>query len=156
MNDENASATDREIVLTREFDAPRAVVFEAWTKAEHVAKWWDPTGVPLSSCEIDLRPNGAFRWVNRAHGEHHVFAGRYREITPPERLVFEVDFFPTSPAPVTTLSFVEHGGKTTLTLTIRCASPEDRAAMLQMGIDVGTGMTLQNLSEYLGTMELVN
>jgi uncharacterized protein YndB with AHSA1/START domain len=59
--------TDHEIVLTRIFDAPRAVVFEAWTKAEHVANWWDPSGVPLSVCEIDLWPNGAFRWVNRVH-----------------------------------------------------------------------------------------
>lgn len=57
---------DRQIVITRLFDAPRALVFEAWTKAEHVARWWDPSGVPLAVCEIDLRPNGAFRWVNRA------------------------------------------------------------------------------------------
>ena len=73
---------DRQIVMTRLFDAPRAVVFEAWTKAEHVTHWWDPSGVPLAVCEIDLRPNGAFRWVNRAPdgGEGHSFSGIYREI----------------------------------------------------------------------------
>lgn len=156
MNEVNASGADREIVLTREFEAPRAVVFEAWTKSEHVSKWWDPSGIPLSACEIDLRPNGAFRWVNSAHGEDHVFAGQYREITPPERLVFSVDFFPGEPAPITTLLFAETGGKTTLTMTITCPSHEVREAMLQMGIDVGTGITLQKLSEYLGTIELVD
>jgi uncharacterized protein YndB with AHSA1/START domain len=65
-----ATPTDREIVITRIFDAPRAVVFEARTNAEHVAHWWDPSGMPLAICEIDLRPNGAFRWVHRApHGD---------------------------------------------------------------------------------------
>ena len=51
---------DSQIVVTRLFDAPRALVFEAWTKAEHVVHWWDPSGTPLAVCEIDLRPNGAF------------------------------------------------------------------------------------------------
>jgi uncharacterized protein YndB with AHSA1/START domain len=67
------------------------VVFEAWTKAEHVAHWWDPSGLPLAVCEIDLRPNGAFRCVNRGpKGEGHSFTGIYREIAAPERLVFTV------------------------------------------------------------------
>ena len=57
--------SDREIVITRAFDAPRTVVFDAWTKAEHVAEWWDPSRTPLAVCEIDLRPNGAFRFVNQ-------------------------------------------------------------------------------------------
>src|SRR3954471_6577260 len=58
--------SDREIVITRSFDAPRALVFEAWTRPEHVAQWWDPSGAPLAACEIDLRPNGAFRFVNQS------------------------------------------------------------------------------------------
>jgi uncharacterized protein YndB with AHSA1/START domain len=141
--------TDREIVLTRIFDAPRAAVFEAWTKAEHVKHWWDPSGVPLSACEIDLRPNGAFRWVNSAHDGEHAFTGTYREITPPERLVFTVKIFPSRPDPLTTLVFSEDRGKTKLTMTIECKSIEDRDALLQMRIDVGTGRTLENLAEYL-------
>lgn len=143
------TTTDHVIVLTREFDAPRHVVFEAWTKAEHVRQWWDPTGVPLSACEIDFRPKGSFRWVNSAHGEEHVFAGMYQEISAPERLVFSVDLFPSRPSPVTTLEFNDAGEKTKLTMTIRCESEEDRDAMLQMRIDVGTGLTLQKLAEYL-------
>lgn len=146
--------TDLEILLTRTFDAPRAAVFEAWTKAEHVKHWWDPSGVPLSACEIDLRPNGAFRWVNSAHGAEHTFAGTYLEIAPPERLVFTVKVFPSRPDPLTTLLLSEDGSKTKLTMKIECNSIEDRDSLLQMRIDVGTGRTLENLAEYLDRVDL--
>jgi uncharacterized protein YndB with AHSA1/START domain len=148
--------SDCEILLTRIFDAPRAAVFEAWTKPEHVKHWWDPSGVPLYACEIDLRPNGAFRWVNRAHGEEHSFAGTYREIAAPERLVFTVKIFPSRPDPLATLLFSEEGNKTKLTMRIECNSIEDRDALLQMRMDVGTGRTLQNLAEYLGRVDLAD
>jgi uncharacterized protein YndB with AHSA1/START domain len=77
---------------------PRAVVFEAWTNAEHVRHWWDPSGAPLSVCEIDLRPNGVFRWVNRgANGVDYRFMGTYREIVVPERQVFTARTFSVQP-----------------------------------------------------------
>jgi uncharacterized protein YndB with AHSA1/START domain len=136
--------TDRQIVMTRTFDAPRALVFEAWTKAEHVARWWDPSGVPLSVCEIDLRPGGAFRFINTVNGMESPFTGTYREIVPPERLVFG-----SSPESMATLIFSESSGKTTLKITIECASKEDRDAMLQMRVDAGTARTLENLAAYL-------
>jgi uncharacterized protein YndB with AHSA1/START domain len=143
--------TDREIVITRIFDAPRAVVFEAWTTAEHVAQWWDPSGKPLAVCEIDLRPDGAFRWIHRAPdgGEGHSFTGIYREIAPPEKLVFTVRLFPSSPEPVGTLVFTEDGKKTKLTMTIECMTKKDRDSLLQMRIDAGTAQTLENLAAYL-------
>ena len=142
--------TDREIVMTRVFDAPRSIVFEAWTKAEHVAHWWDPSGVPLAVCEIDLRPNGAFRWVHGGSGGGaYSFTGTYREITPPERLVFATRMFPSSPESVATLVFTEERGKTKLTMTIECHSIEDRDALLKMRVDAGTARTLENLAEYL-------
>lgn len=141
--------TDRELVMTHTFDAPPSVVFDAWTNAEHVRHWWDPSGVPLNACEIDLRPNGIFRWVNTAHGGGHVFTGIYHEISRPERLVFAVKSFPSRPDPLTTLTFVEDNGKTKFTMRIQCDSKEDRDALLQMRIDVGTGMTLGNLANYL-------
>jgi uncharacterized protein YndB with AHSA1/START domain len=138
-------------VVTRLFDAPRAVVFEAWTKAEHVTQWWDPSGLPLAICEIDLRPNGAFRWVNRAPGggEGHTFSGIYREIAPPEKLVFTS---PSSPEQGATLVFTEEGKQTKLTLTMECATRKDRDALLQMRVDAGTAQTLENLAAYLPTM----
>ena len=143
--------TDREIVITRIFDAPRAVVFEAWTTAEHVAQWWDPSGKPLAVCEIDLRPHGAFRWIHRAPdgGEGHSFTGIYREIAPPEKLVFTVRLFPSCPEPVGTLVFTEDGKKTKLTMTIECMTKKDRDSLLQMRIDAGTAQTLENLAAYL-------
>ncbi len=137
--------TDRQIVVTRVFDAPRALVFEAWTRAEHVRQWWDPSGVPLAVCEIDLRPNGAFRWVNRAPdgGEGHSFSGTYREIAPPEQLVF------AGLGGMATLVFTGDGKKTKLTMTIECATREGRDALLQMRVDAGTARTLENLAAYL-------
>jgi len=143
---------DRQIVVTRSFDAPRALVFDAWTRAEHVAQWWDPSGVPLAVCEIDLRPNGAFRWVNRSPGggEGHTFTGIYREIVPPERLAFSS---PSSPEQVSTIVFTAEGKKTKLTLTIQCASKEERDALLQMRVDAGTARTLENLAAYLPSMK---
>ena len=141
------------IVMTRTFDAPRASVFKAWTTAEHVARWWDPSGAPLSVCEIDLRPGGAFRWVNRGpNGQGHAFAGTYREIAAPERLVFTARSRPSGPDSLATLTFIEEAGKTTLTMTIECESVEDRDAMLEMRVDAGTARTLDNLAEYLCTV----
>ena len=146
--------SEREIVIERVFDAPRTLVFEAWTKAEHVSHWWDPSGTPLAVCEIDLRPNGAFRFVNGGpDGAKYPFTGLYREITPPARLVFG-----STPSPVsngesmTTLVFSEHDGKTTLTITIQCQSRTERDALLQMRVDEGTAQTLNNLDEYLKTI----
>jgi uncharacterized protein YndB with AHSA1/START domain len=147
-----ATPSDREMVITRTFDAPRTVVFDAWTKPEHVAQWWDPSRTPLAICEIDLRPDGAFRFVHQgAAGSAHSFTGVYREIAPPERLVF------TTPSPsgaklVGTLVFGEREGGTALTMTITCASAADRDALLKMRVDVGTVRTLENLEEYLRTI----
>lgn len=139
-----ATPTDRQIVMMRTFDAPRDLVFEAWTKPEHVSQWWDPSGVPLSVCEIDLRPNGSFRWVNIVNGVEFPFTGTYREIVPPERLVFS-----SNPDSAATLIFSESNGKTTLKITIECKSKEERDAMLQMRVDAGTARTLENLAAYL-------
>jgi uncharacterized protein YndB with AHSA1/START domain len=142
--------SEREIVITRSFAAPPAIVFEAWTRAEHVTHWWDPSRVPLAACEIDLRPGGAFRFVHaRQGGPGHAFAGVYREIVPPSRLVF------TTPAPsgtdsTGTLVFTAHADMTLLTMTIACASRADRDALLAMRVDVGTTRSLENLADYLG------
>jgi uncharacterized protein YndB with AHSA1/START domain len=101
-------------VITRVFDAPRRLVFEAWTRPEHLMRWWGPRDLTLSRCEVDLRPGGAWRFVLRAlDGNEYGFGGEYREILPPERLVytFRFDGAPGAEA-VETLSFVEKDGKT--------------------------------------------
>jgi uncharacterized protein YndB with AHSA1/START domain len=145
--------SDREIVITRDFDAPRTLVFEAWTRPEHVAQWWDPDGAPLAICEIDLRPHGAFRFVHQGPaGTAHPFTGTYREIAPPERLVFVTRVSPSGAETVGTLVFSEHQGKTRLTMTMECPSQEHRDALLKMRVDAGTMRTLEQLEHHLSTI----
>src|SRR5512145_922942 len=80
--------SDREILITRVFDAPRRLVFEAISKPEHVARWWGPRCMTMLSCEMDFRPGGAWRFVSRGpDGNEYGFRGVYREIEPPERIV---------------------------------------------------------------------
>ena len=113
--------SDREIRMTRLFDAPRQLVFEAMTKPEHVRQWWGRLGdgysVPV--CEIDLRPGGKWRFVNRhPHGEAE-FYGEYREIAPADRVVFTEIYAPFPDAgSVVTAVFTEEDGKTRLTATV--------------------------------------
>ena len=141
---------DREthaIVLTRIFSAPREQVFEAWTRPEHVTCWWDPTGRPLAECEIDLRPGGAFRFVNQQSAGAHQFAGVYREIAPPDYLVFE------AMGAIGRVVLEEIGEKTRLTVRIECGSAAHLEQYLKMGIDSGTAKTLDNLVAYVGAMQ---
>jgi uncharacterized protein YndB with AHSA1/START domain len=134
------------IILTRVLAAPCEQVFEAWTRPEHVACWWDPSGEPLAECEIDLRPGGAFRFVNRHPPGTHQFAGVYREIAPPRHLIFE------AMGAIGRVILDETGGKTFLTVRIECGSAERFEQYLKMGIDTGTAKTLDNLVAYVGAM----
>lgn len=143
-------ATDREIVITRSFNAPAETVFDAWTNPEHVSRWWDPSRRPLARCEIDLRSGGTFRFEHQksASGPGHAFTGVYREIERPTRLVFATPS-PSGGESLGTLEFRERGAVTTLVMTIACASKADRDALLQMGVDTGTVRSLENLNDFL-------
>jgi uncharacterized protein YndB with AHSA1/START domain len=129
------------IRLTRVFDAPRAEIFQAWTRPEHVTCWWDAAGEPLTACEIDLRPGGAFRFVTKGHPDMP-FAGTYREIAPPDRLVFEAI------GATGRVILRDVAGKTHMTVEIECRSAEQLDQYLKMGVDVGTSQTLDNLVEF--------
>jgi uncharacterized protein YndB with AHSA1/START domain len=135
------------IMLTHILAAPRAQVFEAWTQPEHVRCWWDPAGHPLAECEIDLRPGGAFRFVNRHSPEAYEFAGIYREIAPPDHLIFE------AMGAIGRVILEEIGDKTHLTVRIECGSASQLERYLKMGIDAGTAKTLDNLVAYIGASE---
>src|SRR5580700_488268 len=105
-----------ELVMTRVFDAPRRLVFEAWTKAEHVSRWFAPRPLTLPRCELDFRPGGVFRFFMRApDGTEYPFEGAFREIVAPERIVFTGKIHEGNDS-VTTVTFAEHDGKTTLTM----------------------------------------
>jgi uncharacterized protein YndB with AHSA1/START domain len=131
------------IVLTRKFAAPRERVFEAWTRPEHVRCWWDPAGRPLTVCEIDLRPGGTFRFVSRHAADAYEFTGVYREIVPPNRLVFE------AMGAIGRVTLEEIAGKTHLTVRIECGSAVQLKQYLEMGVDAGTAKTLDNLVSYV-------
>lgn len=148
--------SDREIRLTRLFDAPRHLVFEAMTKPEHVRRWWGRLGegysVPV--CEIDLRPGGAWRFVNRHPNGEAAFYGVYREITPPERLVFTEIFeaFPDTESVVTAV-FSEEGGKTRLTATVIYPSVEVRDGVMQSGMAKGAAISYDRLEEVVAELK---
>jgi uncharacterized protein YndB with AHSA1/START domain len=116
-----ATAAERELVITRVIDAPRALVFKAWTQPEQVARWWGPKGYTTISCQMDIRPGGAYRVCMRSpQGVDHWKQGVYREIAPPERIVFTFAWEDAKGKPghelLTTVTFVEQDGKTKLTL----------------------------------------
>jgi uncharacterized protein YndB with AHSA1/START domain len=142
--------SDREIVMTRLFDAPRDLVFEAHTSCEHMSNWWGPRKYEIADCDVDFRPGGAWRIVHRAEGEEHVFSGEFREIVPPERIVWTFEW---GGAPghgsVETLVLDEHDGKTTLTATSVWGTVEDRDGMVQSGMEEGAAETYDRLDEYL-------
>jgi uncharacterized protein YndB with AHSA1/START domain len=146
--------SELEVELTRVFDAPRQLVFEAHSKPEHMKRWWGPRGTTMVGCEMDFRPGGRYRFVLRKEkGQEYAFRGEYREIVPPERLVqtFEFEGMPGSVA-VETLTFTERDGKTTLTTTSRMDSIEARDAMLQSGMEAGAAETYDRLEELLAVL----
>jgi uncharacterized protein YndB with AHSA1/START domain len=148
--------SDREIVLTRLFDAPRRVVFDAMTKPEHVTRWWGclSDGYSMPVCEIDLRPGGAWRFVSRHPKGEAAFHGVYREVAPPERLVFTeiYDPFPDAESVVTSV-FTEEDGKTRLTVTCLYPSVEVRDIVLKTGMARGAGISYDRLEDVVRELQ---
>lgn len=148
--------SDREIVMTRVFNAPRRLVFDAHSKPEHVSRWWGLRGSTLSVCEMDFRPGGAWRYVVRgADGTENPFKGVFREIVPPERIVwtFIYDVEPYSVhETIETTAFTEQDGRTTLTTTSLFPSVEVRDGIVAMGLEEGSRETMDRLAEHLQSM----
>jgi len=121
-NNVATGSSDLELVIERIFDAPRELVWKAWTEPEHLAQWWGPRGFTLPSCKVELRPGGAYRFHMRGpDGDDHWSQGVFREVVAPERIVMagswaDADGNPTRPASVTTVTLEDHDGKTRLTL----------------------------------------
>jgi uncharacterized protein YndB with AHSA1/START domain len=147
---------DREIVMTRVFDAPRRLVFDACTKPELVKRWLlGPDGWSMPVCEIDLRVGGKYRYVWRRDrdGTDMGMGGVYREIVAPERIVatevFDDPWYPGEA--VGTLVLVEQGGKTTLTQTMLYESRETRDAVLKSPMESGVAASYDRLAELLAS-----
>ncbi|HEX3367653.1 SRPBCC family protein [Phenylobacterium sp.] len=153
---DNRTTTERkselELVITRTFNGPARIVFEAWTKPELMKLWWAPRsmGVPLRSCEMDVRVGGGYRleFGNDA-ATSWAFFGKYIEVTPPSRLVWTND--ESEDAPVTTVTFDEQGGKTLLVLHELYPS---KAALDEAiaGMPEGTSEQFEQLDELLATL----
>jgi uncharacterized protein YndB with AHSA1/START domain len=147
--------SDREIVLTRLVDAPRHLVFEAMSKPEHIRRWWGGLGggysVPV--CEVDLRPGGKWRFVNRHPKGEAAFHGVYREIAPPEKVVFTEIFedFPDAESVVTAV-LTEENGKTRLTATCLYPSLEVRDIVIKSGMSKGAGLSYDRLEEVASSL----
>jgi uncharacterized protein YndB with AHSA1/START domain len=159
-------ADDRDFVITRVFDAPRALVFKAWTDPKHMARWWGPHTFTNPVVQLDVRAGGAFRIVMRGpDGIDHPAKGIYREVVEPERLVFTIDHSelpdewhdrvnPTrdkaagKPAVegLTTVTFEDQGGKTKLTIRMRFESAALRDALLKLGMNQGWSQSLERLA----------
>jgi uncharacterized protein YndB with AHSA1/START domain len=146
---------EREITITRVFDAPRAVVFEAWIDPAQLREWWGPKGFTNPVCEFDPRVGGAIRIHMRApDGNVHPMKGEVREIVPPERLVFTNIAVDAAGNPIinglTTVTFVEEGRKTRLTVHTRGTAVVDYAAAYLQGMEMGWTMSIDKLETLLG------
>lgn len=141
--------SDREIRITRLFDAPRQLVFDAMTKCEHVKRWWG-----AAKCDIDLRVGGAWRFGGSGADEMHpVFYGTYQEIAPPDRLVYTEFFEPFPNGSLVTTLLTEENGKTRMTITAEYDSREVRDTVINSGMEKGAAICYDRLEEIVGELQ---
>ena len=148
---------EREIVMTRAFDAPRGLVFDAWIKPEAITRWLlGPRGWSMIVCDVDPRAGGTYRyvWRNERDGRDMGMGGVYREVVRPERLVatekFDETWYPGEA--VGTMAFVEQGGRTTLTQTLRYESRAARDTVIASNMQHGVAASYDRLVGYLASI----
>ena len=138
-----------QILITRQFDAPRHLVYRAWTTPELIRRWWAGDRGKVTSAEVDLRPGGTWRYVMTASGGFEVaFHGEYREIVPDERIVC-TEVFEGMPgaAALSTATFAEQDGQTTLAILVEHSSQEHRDMHLSSGMEEGMNESLDHLEQ---------
>ncbi len=157
MSTGNIMASEQqELILTRVFDAPRELVFKAWTDPKCVAEWWGPHGFTNPVCELDPRPGGAILIHMRGpDGTVYPMTGTYQEIVEPERIVFTNAALDADGKPMfeilTTVTFIEQGGKTKQIVQARVIKKTAQAAPYLAGMEQGWTQTLQRLNSYLAS-----
>lgn len=162
MLNETGAQSDREIVITRVFNAPRELVYKAWTEPKHIEQWYGPKGFTTRVTEMDLRPDGRWCYIMIGpDGTEYPSKGVFREIVPPERLVATDEFGEgiekvlTVDLPkgmVTTATFEDLGGKTRLTIQVMHDTVSDRRKHEEMGVVAGWNSSLDCLEEALQSM----
>jgi uncharacterized protein YndB with AHSA1/START domain len=153
---------DREILITRAFNGPARIVFDAWTKPELVSRWWAPKGLGVSvvSCDADVRVGGGYRYViMHRTNTPFAFSGKYLEVSPHSRLVYTQIFEPTaSGAPpddqgiTVIVTFDERDGKTYLTSRSVCPTKAVRDAIIASGMEKGMRETMDQLDELVASL----
>ena len=145
---------DTEIVITRVVEAPRHIVFDAWTDPRHIPQWMTgPEGWTMPVCEIDLRPGGTWHYVwRKANGSEMGMTGAVREVVRPERLVTTERWGPEWPETINTLVLTESQGRTTIALTVTYPDKAARDAALQTGMKDGMDNSFANLEELVKRM----
>lgn len=141
--------TSTQVKITREFDAPRHLVYRTWTTPELVKRWWHANRGRATGAEMDLRVGGKWRWTMVTHGGFEVaFHGEYREVIPNERLVY-TEVFEGAPdaEALTTVSFTEQGGRTLVTILVQHRNQADRDAHVNSGMEAGLQDALDLLEE---------
>jgi uncharacterized protein YndB with AHSA1/START domain len=152
--------TDEQILITREFDAPRHLVYRAWTTPELVKRWWPGRRGEMTEAEIDLRVGGRWRYVMIATGGFEVaFHGEFREIVPNERIVntevYEqpgAEPLPAEDEPLNIITFTEVDGRTTLSLLVQTTSRELRDAIIGSGMEAGMQEGMDLLEEVAASL----
>ncbi|HJQ76555.1 MAG TPA: SRPBCC family protein [Acidimicrobiia bacterium] len=143
--------SDTEILITREFDAPAELVFDVWTRPEHVRNWWGWESDPMTVCEVDLRVGGKWHYVsvNEELGEID-FYGEFKEIDRPRRLVSTEIFAPyPDSATLNTLTLEERDGITIMRVLVQCETTETRDAIIASGMEGGLQHGLDRIDEIL-------
>jgi uncharacterized protein YndB with AHSA1/START domain len=153
-NNPGAKPNERTVVIARILDAPRDLVFEAWTDPRHVAQWWGPNGLTNPVCEMDVRPGGTLRIVMRGpDGVEYPMIGVFREVAPPERLVFTTAAVDVKGKHLleglTTVTFAAHGSKTKLTVEANAVGLVDYAARMLEGMEAGWTQSIDRLGEHV-------
>ena len=142
--------SDREVMMVRVFDAPRRMVFDAFTKCELLKRWFGPRGWSLVECQSDFRPGGSFRFLlGGPNGERMGMRGKVREVVRPDRVVHAESFDDYPGESVVTTTFVEQGGKTTVTIVVQYESKQIRDAVVASGMEHGAAESYDKLADYL-------
>ncbi len=145
--------SDREVMMTRVFDAPRAMVFDAFTRCDLLKRWFGPRGWSLAVCEGEFRSGGSWRFVLRGpDGSEMGMRGACRELVRPDRIVYMESFDDYPGESQVTTRFVEQAGRTTVTVTVLYPSQEVRDAVIKSGMEHGAAESYDRLAEYLVTV----
>jgi uncharacterized protein YndB with AHSA1/START domain len=147
---------DRELTITRSFDAPARLLFAAWSKPEHLKKWFGPVGYPVTMCEMDFRKGGQWRAAMTGPGgkQQTPFGGKYLEIVPDRKIVFSNGFeLPGAEKMIMTVTFDEQGGRTLLTIHTLFASVAQKATHVGAGMAEGIASGLDQLTDVVAALK---